>query len=340
MRQAEPAQGHLLRRRHVPWRPVPMSAGPRRLRGRCVSTALFRDDPENCGKCNRACPGGQPCSAGFCVSSFGTEGTEPGQFTLPADVAVAPNGDIYVVEFGFDERRIQRFAADGTFDRVVLEPGDFGAIRHAAVAPNGNIYVVDADSNLVQEVFADGELGISFGGFGTEPGQFNGARGIAVTPNGTISVVDRNNNRVQRFSTSGTPLDLWGGPGDGDGEFNLPEGIAVSPDGTKVYVADAGNNRIQRFNAGGAFQLEWGASPQLVGPIDLTVAPNGDVFVIELGASRLQRFSADGDPLGQLATPGSGLGQVVQPRGVAVGPDGDVYVADTRNNRVQRFDPA
>jgi hypothetical protein len=74
----------------------------------------------------------------------------------------------------------------------------------------------------------------------------------------------------------------------------------------------------------------------------------GDVYVVDIGNARVQRFDADGDFLSQFGSAGSGDGQfgvdpggtqLDQIAGIAVAPDGSVYVADPINSRVQRFEP-
>ena len=42
---------------------------------------------------------------------FGRYGTEPGQFSHPSDVAVDPDGDIYVCDWA--NNRVQAFDSDG-----------------------------------------------------------------------------------------------------------------------------------------------------------------------------------------------------------------------------------
>ncbi|HST54342.1 MAG TPA: hypothetical protein VLJ42_00405 [Solirubrobacteraceae bacterium] len=69
----------------------------------------------------------------------------------------------------------------------------------------------------------------------------------------------------------------------------------------------------------------------------------GDVYVVDIGNERVQRFDADGVYLGQFGTAGSGDGQfsLGSSAGVAINQTtGQVYVADSANNRVERFSAA
>jgi len=73
-------------------------------------------------------------------------------------------------------------------------------------------------------------------------------------------------------------------------------------------------------------------------PFAISVAPNGDVYVADLGNDRIQVFDANGVFKLKFGTSGAGDGQMSTPNGVAVDLSGNVYVADTGNNRIQKFD--
>jgi sugar lactone lactonase YvrE len=158
-------------------------------------------------------------------------------------------------------------------------------------------------------------------------------------------------------------------PGSGDGEFSNPiGGVAVSEGSGEVYVVDTVNSRVQRFAADGTFISQFGVSGSFEGgefafddfsgsPPGIAVAPDGSVYVADLGNQRVQKFTADGTFVHmfgldvdastggevctagcQFGTAGSGDGEFSGPVGVAVEADGDVLVADRDNQRIQRFD--
>jgi len=146
---------------------------------------------------------------------------------------------------------------------------------------------------------------------------------------------------------------VWGTSGSAPGQFSAPRAIAVAPDGT-VYVADSRNHRIQRFSPDGDFLGAWGSqgdcgAPTLAPatfcePWGVAVGADGTVYVADTWAHRVQRFSADGQFLGQWGSFGMsalgdplGQGAFYGPRAVAVAADGTVYVSDTGNKRVQVF---
>jgi hypothetical protein len=66
----------------------------------------------------------------------------------------------------------------------------------------------------------------------------------------------------------------------------------------------------------------------------------GDLYVQISDAGRVERFAADGTPLGSFGSPGSADGQFAFSGAAQIAvdqTDGSVYVADPGNNRVQRF---
>jgi sugar lactone lactonase YvrE len=270
----------------------------------------------------------------------------------PGDMAVAPNGTLYMTAVG---NRIERFSAIGQFlgmwGSYGSGDGQFDGPSGVAVAPDGIVYVADGGNHRVQHFNATGEFLGKWGSQGSGDGQFDGPGDVAVAPDGTVYVGDRGNHRIQRFSASGQFLGTWGSYGTGDGQFTTgPDDVAVAPDGT-VYVTElyaAGYwTRIQRFTATGQFLGRWGTS----WPGGMAVAPDGTVYVTQYydshpkpygpyGIHFVECFSATGQLLGQWGSGGSGDGQFDEPSGVAVAPDGTVYVMDRYNYRAQAFGPA
>ncbi len=185
-------------------------------------------------------------NTGEFLGSWGTPGTGPGQFSFPSGVAVAGNGNVYVV----DQHRVQVFDADGNFlnqwGSFGENPGQFSYPYGIAVDGAGNVYVVEVVNSRVQKFDANGAFLATWGTRGSHAGEFYDPFWVAADAAGNVYVSDYGNSRVEQFDTNGTFLSAWGSTGSGNGQFNLIQGIGVDGSGN-VYVADYHNYRIQKF---------------------------------------------------------------------------------------------
>ena len=156
-----------------------------------------------------------------------------------------------------------------------------------AVAPNGDIYIVDGyGSQLVHRFDKNFKHLKTMGGKGTEHGKFNTCHGIWISTlkkEPEIYVADRANNRVEIFS-----MDLQYKRTLPD--FRMPccfyqhEGQLYVPElGSRVTILDADDKVVARLGDGADVkQAEIQDHPdKFATPHALTVASNGDLYVIE-----------------------------------------------------------
>ncbi len=183
------------------------------------------------------------------VRRFGSYGMEPGQFVLPTDIAFDREGNIFVSEYG-DNDRIQVFDPEGNFIRQFgsfgSEDGQF-ARPQSIVILDDLLYVTDACNHRIVVFKTDGTFVRNFGSPGTELGQFRFPYGLDVDSKGRLVVCEFGNNRVQLVDPrTGQGLAVWGGGGRAPGELAYPWGVAADRAG-RIITADAGNNRLQVF---------------------------------------------------------------------------------------------
>jgi len=144
--------------------------------------------------------------------------------------------------------------------------------------------------------------------------------------------------------------------GSEPGQTLNPGGLATHFETGRLYVADTDNNRIQVFDENGVFVKAFGkkgSGPgQFEGPrsiaVDNSAGPdNGDVYVVDSGNGRIQRFGPEGEFKLAFGSNGTGEGQFnfdAGPVFVGVGPGGVVYVVDNLQagsefeHRLQKFD--
>ncbi len=299
---------------------------------------------------------------------IGGFGTEPGRFNTPHDVAIGPDGTIYVTD-GLNHR-VQAFAPDGRFLRAwgsfcnlyengqpgCVDPdgpgpmpmgaGQFNEPWGIAVAPDGSVYVADLWNHRIQQFTPDGRFLRAWGGFMEasqdpqgNPGFFYGPRDLVVVGD-RLYVTDTGNKRVQVFDREGRFLKAWGGPGVLPGQLDEPVGIAVLPNGNLV-VADTWNRRIQIFTPDGMPVRSW----EIAGWLDKSITNkphvavdiHGRIFVTDPTGFRVLVFHEQGDPLLSFGQYGDDAASFTLPQGIAIGLDGRVWVVDAGGHRVLAF---
>jgi len=227
--------------------------------------------------------------------TWGEQGSLPGQFNEPFDIAVDQAGFVYVTDAR--NRRVQKFAPDGRF-LLVFEGASFEKPSGIAVGPDGSIWVTDYDLDRVFRFDAAGRLLSAWGQAGGGTGQFDSPVDVAVDSRGMVYVVDQYHHRIQKFTPGGHFVLAWGKKGKVNvvlsainfllpplkpGAFYYPSRIAIGPN-DHIYVSDAYNNRVQVFNADGHWLQSigglglWGGRFRVTA--GLAVAGDGSVFAL------------------------------------------------------------
>ena len=252
------------------------------------------------------------------------------QLSFPRDVAVDPNGNVFVADT--NNVRIRRVTLQGRLATIAGSglfgfQGDDGAATRAALAgprgvtadATGNIYIADTLNHRIRKITPDGTITTLAGGYtagysgdGGQAtfAQLNLPTSVAVDRSGNVYFTDTGNHRVRRISagriTTIAGSSTSGFSGDNGpaalARLNAPESVAVDAAGN-VYIADTENHRIRRVNSQGVITTVAGSDPG--------AGDNGPAV-----AARL-----------------------FQPSGVAVDPSGNVYIADMANHRVRRVTP-
>ena len=220
-------------------------------------------------------------------------------FRNPADVALSPDGRMYVLNRSWEYR------------------------------PDGvRVSMLTIDEEYVGQ----------FSQFGEGDGDLFWPVSLALDSDQNVYVSDEWLNRISIFDKDGAFLDTWGVAGSGDGEVNRPSGMKFDKE-DNLYVVDSCNNRIQMFTRDGKFLAKWGeegsGEGQFKMPWGLAIDKEGDVHVADWRNDRIQKFTADGQFLSEFGSSGSGVGEFNRPTGIAIDKDGDIYVADWGNDRVQ-----
>jgi DNA-binding beta-propeller fold protein YncE len=153
------------------------------------------------------------------LPDIGKRGSGPGEFNLPRDITIAPDGSLYVVDGG--NFRVQKFDKDGkyisTFGSIGRQSGQFSRPKEAGVDPSGNVYVIDTAFGNFQIFNPEGKLLLAIGSRSNSngPGLYSLPAGIAVDDDGRIYVVDQFFRKVDVFRPVGLAED-----GGWIGKFN------------------------------------------------------------------------------------------------------------------------
>ncbi len=294
----------------------------------------------------------------FDLTTSSTPGNRNGQYRVPRNVAIAPNGDILVLDslnarvqrFDKDGKFLSKFgsagAGDGQFSLPLADLGPSGITTDE----DGNIYVTDTWGYRIEKFDPTGKLAMKWGvGQDTQgnldlnrqyPASFYGPRSIAYDKTtGELFITDTGNRRVVVYDKLGQFKRQFGSKGNGPGQFDEPVSLALSPDG-KVYVADLRNKRIQLLDKQGAYLGEIAVPTwKEVAPAEPYLAFNaqGDLFATDPSNGAVMRY----DPSGKLITTynqASGLA-VQNPIGLTFDADGNLYIADAKRHAIVKTKP-
>ena len=301
----------------------------------------------------------------------GEDGSGDGEFSRPQDVAVAPNGDVFVADqFG---GYIQVFGPAGNFIRRL---GPYPGVNSLGIDGDGDVYITGTGPRIL-EVNSQGQFQRVWGKdviagnaetgpeictvesqcqtgtqtedngstLATEGGAFGYDNTVAVSPGGTVYVMEQGHSRISEFDSAGHFLRLWG---KDVVKNNAETGAEVCTVSAQCKWGDSGT-------AGGDITSPWYGATDAAG--NLYVANSG-------GESRVDEFAPSGAFIHAFGknvdggNPGTGYevctnapdclgGDRASTAGafdsvidVAVDASGNVYTAEDQNHRIQKFTAA
>ncbi|NDJ14513.1 MAG: hypothetical protein EBY17_25510, partial [Acidobacteriia bacterium] len=278
---------------------------------------------------------------------------------------------------------IQTIAGNGTMGFS----GDGGLATSAMMWPGGtaldgagNLYIADTGNHRIRKVSAvtgvittvagNGTVGFSGdGGAATNAGLDPAT--VAVDGAGNLYIVDQSGNRIRKVSAANQVITTVAGNGtngfSGDGGTATSaallhvSSVAVDSAGN-IYTAD-GNSRIRRISAAtgvittvagngtSGFSGDGGSatSAALAAPFWVTLDGTGNLYISDLGNSRIRKVSAATGVITTVAGNGtagfSGDGMAATtaalsgPSKVTVDGAGNLYITDSNNRRIRKVSP-
>jgi len=249
------------------------------------------------------------------------------QFNTPADVALAPDGDLLVVDsHNHRVRRIDR--PTGTVTTVAGSnragyAGDGGPASSAALywpsavaaAANGDIYIadtlnyrvrmIDHVTGLIHTVAGDGSLAEDFEVGDNGPAtaaKLNMPSDVAIAPNGDLYIADMHHQRIRRVDARTRRISTvagngqWGQTGDGGlaiaATLAGPSGIALvagERDALTIFIVDHYNAMVRAITPDGIIHdVGSGGLETFTEPTRVAFSPRrGWLYVTDPGRNRL-----------------------------------------------------
>lgn len=274
-------------------------------------------------------------------------------FTQPRGVALAPaTGNLYVVDvigaggvLKYDHGEVKKLNGEGgiidSFGGSFLSRDIFRLLKRPnglAVDSGGNVFVANTGHDMIRRYGPAGQW------LSNIEADFKEVYDVAIQSTGDVIVSDPGTGRLMLFDSSMNlkVANMMRIPATG------LRGIATNKN-DDIYVinaAGAPGQVVSKFDRYGnrlplSFGRIGGFQPaSFSNPTDIAVDErNGDIYIVDSGNNRVQRFDSEGNYLSEFGSFGTNNGQFNAPWGVAIDSKGYVYVTDTKNQRVQKFAP-
>lgn len=283
--------------------------------------------------------------AGTGVRGFSGDGgpATDASLSVPSSVEVAPDGSIYISDYG--NGRIRKVGHDGIITTVVGGGDDWviwdlivdkslpatdlsldRRTRSISFAADGSYYVVMEYDGIILKIDTSGIATIAAGGGDTYyTGEGEGLLAteadlahitdIAAAPDGSFYFAYGDEAVVVKVdpvgilsTVAGTANGVRGYSGDGgpatEALLQYPMGVEIAPDGT-LYISDSDNYTVRK------------------------VDPDGIITTIA-GTGEIDGYSGDGGPATEA--------RLDFPNEASIAPDGDLYIIDTGNHVIRKVE--
>jgi sugar lactone lactonase YvrE len=177
-------------------------------------------------------------------SGIWDEATGAHLFDQPNDVAIGPDGSIFVSQgHSRGEPRLLKFDAQARFVKSWggrgTYPWEFAVAHSIVIDESGLLYVADRENRRIQVYDLDGEFvkGWVYRGM---------ACSLALGADGNIYMTTGFDAQIVKLDRNGRVLGVTGQSGDGPNEYGEAHDIAVNARG-EIIIADVVHRRLQKL---------------------------------------------------------------------------------------------
>jgi DNA-binding beta-propeller fold protein YncE len=281
-------------------------------------------------------------SAMQCIQSEVVGSIAPAGVDQPSDIAIGPQGRIYLVD-GVNNRIVVT-GADGTLQFTFGRSGDgAGEFQHPMgidISKQGRVFIADTGNHRIQVFNPRGGFLYMFP-VKTSPGERPAAPVDVLALDRKnkryLYIADKDNHKIKVHTQKGAFVFEWGGFGEERGRFRYP-GILAANQYHQIFVVDVLNTRVQVFDPDGHFITAigtWGVSPgQLFRPKGVAIDKAGRVFISDSFMGCIQAFTDVGGFLGVVGANGTKR-SFTTPVGLAFDAANRLLVVEMRANRIR-----
>ena len=286
---------------------------------------------------------------------WGSNGTGPGQFDLPKDVAFDSSGNVYITDQY--NHRVQKFSADGTFIQMWgtegTGPGQFLWPTGIAIDSNDDIFVAE-QGRRIQKFTSDGQFISTFASPGCSQNELENPNSLSCDGSDNVYVSDGCfgcGYKILEFDNVGTGILTWDVAGECyDSICPCVRGVGVKDNGgpVSVFAIAAGitvfhNEPIHEYDTNGNLLNTFGSYGdgfgQFVDARDVEVDQSGNIYISDIYGHSVIIFDGNGNALMEWGEAGTGPGQMDYPGGLGIHPNGNIYVVLQEIGRIQVYQP-
>ena len=282
----------------------------------------------------------------------GSCGSESGQFSNGISVEAGVDESVFVLDGQYP--RVLKYSNNGNYItewKLELDEGEIDQIPVSIkLGPDGILYVLDSLNLKIEWYSTSGEKLGSWGSRGSEDEEWSRYSDIAFDSNGNMYVANYGKARIVVVSPDRTTVHYIYNTLDSN--WN-PQALSFDLEGNLI-VTEFNTSRVQIFSQTGMYLKSYGIPQTTPGqfsvPNDILSHSNSDIYVLDTGNARVQRF----DQLGNLISLWGEWGesfdqpdlpieiereQFNSPLGIEQDLAGNLYIVDNGKKRISKYAP-